>query len=169
MVHCFGFLILSFITSKYNNVWEFYFYKVSMSVRWDIYCLYKEFQEWLYTPSQWLSWMSYVFRSAFGASGYLFYILFTPYIINLAVKSTSFSSFHLLYSSSSITFTDDQFHRQFLLPSISNNLSFYLHSADDQFSGGIEKYKTRIILYNDGTSFWLAPATFTSTCSIDIK
>ncbi|XP_066933801.1 neuronal acetylcholine receptor subunit alpha-2-like [Clytia hemisphaerica] len=43
------------------------------------------------------------------------------------------------------------------------------NNADSEFSGGVEKYKTRIIQYSDGTSFWLAPATFTSTCSIDIK
>ena len=41
-------------------------------------------------------------------------------------------------------------------------------SAESGFSGGIEKYKTRIIMSNTGEHKWLSPSTFTSTCKIDI-
>lgn len=43
------------------------------------------------------------------------------------------------------------------------------NNADDSFTGGTIKYKTRISLHSDGTHVWLAPATFTSTCDIDIR
>jgi len=41
-------------------------------------------------------------------------------------------------------------------------------NADNEFSGGVQKYKTRIILYSNGMHYWLSPSTFTSTCKIDI-
>ena len=36
------------------------------------------------------------------------------------------------------------------------------------FSGGLEKYKTRVILENDGRNAWYSPASFRSTCNIDV-
>ncbi|XP_065065748.1 neuronal acetylcholine receptor subunit alpha-5-like [Rhopilema esculentum] len=42
------------------------------------------------------------------------------------------------------------------------------NNADSEFSGGLDKYKTRVILYSDGSHYWLSPSTFTSTCKIDI-
>ena len=36
------------------------------------------------------------------------------------------------------------------------------------FSGGLEKYKTRVILENDGRNAWYCPASFRSTCNIDV-
>lgn len=45
------------------------------------------------------------------------------------------------------------------------NLSF---SADSVFSGGLEKYKTRVIIEHDGRNAWYSPASFRSTCNIDV-
>ncbi|XP_068716711.1 neuronal acetylcholine receptor subunit alpha-10-like [Montipora capricornis] len=42
------------------------------------------------------------------------------------------------------------------------------NSADSVFSGGLEKYKTRVILENDGRNAWYSPASFRSTCNIDV-
>ena len=42
-------------------------------------------------------------------------------------------------------------------------------NAASEYAGGVEKYKTQIILYSHGTHFWMSPAVFTSTCVIDIK
>lgn len=36
------------------------------------------------------------------------------------------------------------------------------------FSGGLEKYKTRVILEFDGRNAWYSPASFRSTCNIDV-
>lgn len=36
------------------------------------------------------------------------------------------------------------------------------------FSGGLEKYKTRVILEHDGRNAWYSPASFRSTCNIDV-
>lgn len=41
-------------------------------------------------------------------------------------------------------------------------------SADSVFSGGLEKYKTRVILEDDGRNAWYSPASFRSTCNIDV-
>ena len=54
---------------------------------------------------------------------------------------------------------------QVLFPSKHLPLIF---SADNEFSGGTEKYKTRVILYSNGMHYWLSPSAFTSTCKIDI-
>ncbi|XP_057311577.1 neuronal acetylcholine receptor subunit alpha-9-like isoform X2 [Hydractinia symbiolongicarpus] len=43
------------------------------------------------------------------------------------------------------------------------------NNADDTFTGGTEKYKTRITLEYTGQHNWLAPATFTHTCAINIR
>lgn len=45
---------------------------------------------------------------------------------------------------------------------------FSVYSADSEFSGGLEKYKTRVIIDHDGTSAWYSPASFRSTCPIDV-
>ncbi|XP_068673444.1 neuronal acetylcholine receptor subunit beta-3-like [Montipora foliosa] len=42
------------------------------------------------------------------------------------------------------------------------------NSADSEFSGGLEKYKTRVIVDSDGTCSWYSPASFRSTCPIDV-
>ncbi|XP_032242803.1 neuronal acetylcholine receptor subunit beta-3 isoform X2 [Nematostella vectensis] len=42
------------------------------------------------------------------------------------------------------------------------------NSADSEFSGGLEKYKTRVILNHDGVNAWYSPASFRSTCQIDV-
>eukprot|EP00794_Sanderia_malayensis_P009133 gene9133-10106_t len=42
------------------------------------------------------------------------------------------------------------------------------NNAESSFSGGTSKYKTKILMYADGTHYWLSPGTFTSTCKIDI-
>lgn len=42
------------------------------------------------------------------------------------------------------------------------------NSADSVFSGGLQKYKTRVILVNDGRNAWYSPASFRSTCNIDV-
>lgn len=42
------------------------------------------------------------------------------------------------------------------------------NSADSLFSGGLEKYKTRVILVQDGRHAWYSPASFRSTCTIDV-
>lgn len=41
-------------------------------------------------------------------------------------------------------------------------------SAGNEFSGGTEKYKTPVIVSYDGTNSWFSPASFTSTCKIDV-
>ena len=46
-------------------------------------------------------------------------------------------------------------------------LLFY--SADDTYGGGYEKYKTKVIINHDGSSSWYSPASFTSTCKINVK
>ena len=43
------------------------------------------------------------------------------------------------------------------------------NNADDTFSGGKEKHKTLITMYPDGLNVWLSPATFKSTCRINVK
>lgn len=42
------------------------------------------------------------------------------------------------------------------------------NNADDSNGGGLEKYKTAVILSDDGTNEWNAPASFTSTCKINV-
>ncbi|XP_015774560.1 PREDICTED: neuronal acetylcholine receptor subunit beta-3-like [Acropora digitifera] len=42
------------------------------------------------------------------------------------------------------------------------------NSVDSEFSGGLEKYKTRVIIDSDGTNSWYSPASFRSTCPIDV-
>ncbi|XP_020901360.2 neuronal acetylcholine receptor subunit alpha-10 [Exaiptasia diaphana] len=42
------------------------------------------------------------------------------------------------------------------------------NSAGSEFSGGTEKYKTPVIVNFDGTNNWFSPASFTSTCKIDV-
>ena len=41
-------------------------------------------------------------------------------------------------------------------------------SADSEFSGGLEKYKTRVILDHNGDNAWFSPVSFRSTCNIDV-
>ena len=49
------------------------------------------------------------------------------------------------------------------------NLSgFFSFSADSLFSGGLDKYKTRVIIEYDGRNAWYSPASFRSTCNIDV-
>lgn len=45
---------------------------------------------------------------------------------------------------------------------------FVFGSADSEFSGGLEKYKTRVIMNYDGVNAWYSPASFRSTCQIDV-
>ena len=47
-------------------------------------------------------------------------------------------------------------------------LIFSVYSAGNEFSGGTEKYKTPVIVNYDGTNKWYSPASFTSTCKIDV-
>ena len=56
-----------------------------------------------------------------------------------------------------------QDHKQF-----HNTFTFCL-SADDTYGGGYEKYKTKVIVNYDGSSSWYSPASFTSTCKINVK
>ena len=42
-------------------------------------------------------------------------------------------------------------------------------SADSEFSGGTDKYKTPVILSSSGRCSWFCPASFTSTCPIDVQ
>lgn len=44
----------------------------------------------------------------------------------------------------------------------------FISSADDSNGGGLEKYKTAVILHADGSNEWNAPASFTSTCKINV-
>ena len=46
--------------------------------------------------------------------------------------------------------------------------SVLFHSADDSYGGGLEKYKTSVILNTNGSNEWFAPASFTSTCKINV-
>ncbi|XP_073245838.1 neuronal acetylcholine receptor subunit alpha-10-like [Porites lutea] len=43
------------------------------------------------------------------------------------------------------------------------------NSADSEFSGGTEKYKTPVILTNKGKCSWYCPVSFTSTCPINVQ
>ena len=47
-------------------------------------------------------------------------------------------------------------------------LFFFSFSADSVFSGGLDKYKTRVIIEHDGRNAWYSPASFRSTCNIDV-
>lgn len=42
-------------------------------------------------------------------------------------------------------------------------------SADETYAGGLEKYKTSVIVNSDGTNEWFSPASFRSTCTINVK
>lgn len=42
------------------------------------------------------------------------------------------------------------------------------NNADDSNGGGLEKYKTSVVLHSDGVNEWNAPASFTSTCKINV-
>ena len=46
---------------------------------------------------------------------------------------------------------------------------FVLFSADSEFSGGTEKYKTPVILTWTGKCSWYCPVSFTSTCPINVQ
>ena len=48
-------------------------------------------------------------------------------------------------------------------------MQFSFNSADDTYGGGYEKYKTKVIIKSNGTSSWYSPASFTSTCKINVK
>ena len=53
---------------------------------------------------------------------------------------------------------------------VSHLSSFFSNfSADDTYAGGLEKYKTKVILNSDGKNNWFSPASFTSTCKINVK
>lgn len=43
------------------------------------------------------------------------------------------------------------------------------NNAEETSSGSAEKFKTLITLYPSGMNSWLAPATFSSTCKINVK
>lgn len=45
---------------------------------------------------------------------------------------------------------------------------FVYYSADDSYGGGLEKYKTSVVLHSNGYNEWNAPASFTSTCKINV-
>ena len=50
-----------------------------------------------------------------------------------------------------------------------NSIRYLIFSADDKFPGGVDKYKTEINLYFDGNCSWYSPATFTTTCKINMR
>lgn len=50
-----------------------------------------------------------------------------------------------------------------------DNTCFVICSADNEFSGGTVKYKTPVILTYNGKCSWFCPASFTSTCPIDVQ
>ena len=39
--------------------------------------------------------------------------------------------------------------------------------TNDRLSGGVEKFKTKVIIESSGYNKWYAPAMFKSTCDID--
>ncbi|EDO42054.1 predicted protein [Nematostella vectensis] len=43
------------------------------------------------------------------------------------------------------------------------------NNADETYAGGLEKYKTSVIASSDGTQEWNSPASFTSTCNINVR
>ena len=43
------------------------------------------------------------------------------------------------------------------------------NNAEGTFSGSTEKFKTLITVYPNGINSWLAPATFSSTCKMNVK
>ena len=43
------------------------------------------------------------------------------------------------------------------------------NDASDSFAGGSEKFKTLITMHPNGLNAWLAPASFKSTCKINVK
>lgn len=50
----------------------------------------------------------------------------------------------------------------------SHNVFCFICSADDSNGGGLEKYKTSVVLHSNGVNEWNAPASFTSTCKINV-
>lgn len=46
---------------------------------------------------------------------------------------------------------------------------FLFSSGGDTFAGGTELYKTNVHVLSDGSTQWLAPATFISSCDINIR
>ena len=46
---------------------------------------------------------------------------------------------------------------------------FLFSSGGDTFAGGTELYKTNVQVFSDGSTQWLAPATFISSCDINIR
>ena len=56
-----------------------------------------------------------------------------------------------------------------ILSALSQCSFFVVFSADSEFSGGTEKYKTPVILTNQGKCSWYCPVSFTSTCPINVQ
>ena len=41
-------------------------------------------------------------------------------------------------------------------------------SADETYDGGMDKFKTKVVLYSDGVALWLAPKIISSSCRFDV-
>ena len=48
---------------------------------------------------------------------------------------------------------------------------FFAFSADDKIvqAGHLEKFKSWVRVQSDGSNMWLSPATFKSTCKLDVQ
>ena len=51
----------------------------------------------------------------------------------------------------------------------SNFLIFWFYSAAKGFTGGLEKYKTKVVIDNNGTVTWFAATQFISSCKQNIR
>lgn len=43
------------------------------------------------------------------------------------------------------------------------------NNGDDGYDGGLDKYRTLIMINSDGTCSWFAPASFKSTCRVNVR
>ena len=50
-----------------------------------------------------------------------------------------------------------------------NSFFFFFLSAAEGFTGGIEKYKTKVVIDNNGTVTWFAATQFISSCKQNIR
>lgn len=55
--------------------------------------------------------------------------------------------------------------------SYSNIASYFLFSADDEVvqAGYLEKFRSFVMVRHDGVNMWASPATFKSTCKLDVQ
>ena len=44
-----------------------------------------------------------------------------------------------------------------------------IFSAESDFAGSRTKYKTMVVLQNNGENIWMSPATFKSSCGFDVS